>query len=129
MQCRGTFQWHRHQQGAAIFQWQRDRIIPFEASGTPHSVEQQSREPSLEHVSHVDLSATSGKIALMPTEESRVGPKPLENEQEDCQSIEDDYTFCFDNNLTNDYFEYEQGQKDIIVKDRLRTYKFLEAYT
>ena len=64
LQCRGTFQWRQHQQGAVIFQWQQDRIIPFEASGTPHSEEQQSRESSPEHVSHVDPSAPSGKIAL-----------------------------------------------------------------
>ena len=77
LQCRGTIQWRQHQQGAAIFQWHRGRVIPFEASETPHSVEQQSREPP-EHVSHVDPSTTSGKIALTPAEESRVGPKPLE---------------------------------------------------
>ena len=59
----------------------KERIFYF-YSGTPHSVEQQSREPSPTHVSHVDPSATSGKIALTPAEESRVGPKPLENEQE-----------------------------------------------
>ena len=67
----------------------------------------------------MDPSATSVKITLIPAEESRVGYKPLEKEQEDCQSIKD-YTFYFDNNLTNGYFEYEQGQKDIIVKGRLK---------
>ena len=49
----------------------------------------------------MDPSATSGKIALTSAKESKVGAKPLENEQEDCQSTEDEYTFCFDNNLNN----------------------------
>ncbi|MES9971262.1 MAG: reverse transcriptase domain-containing protein, partial [Candidatus Thiodiazotropha sp.] len=46
---------------------------------------------------------------------------PENEEIDNCQSIEDEYnSFCFDNNLTTDYYEYEQGQKDIIVKGRLK---------
>ena len=46
-------------------------------------------------------------------------------------NLEDKYNIAsFDNDLilTNDYYEYEQGQKEIIVKGRLKKIKILSTF-
>ena len=103
------------------FQSRQGRIffVPTEAN---RSFQHQTEGHLQEHVLPVAGSTISGRTA--PT--SPLGERPaecqLENDNQDCTGFEDEYTnsFSIDNLLTNDYYEYEQGQKDILVKGRLR---------
>ena len=95
----------------------KDKIIHFEATElSPQKV--HSQEP----VSPVDLSVTSGRTvrtslgsSLPPAQFESEGTGSAKSELD----LKDEYIISsFDNelNLTNNYYEYEQGQKEVIVK-------------
>ena len=90
----------------------KDRIIPFEASELSQQ-EVHFQEPA----SPVDHSVISGRPVRTSLESSLPEAQLRELDSEDKYNIA-----SFDNDLilTNDYYEYEQGQKEIIVKRRLK---------
>ena len=97
------------------------RIIPVEASELSQQ-EVHFQEPA----SPVDHSVISGR-PVRTSLESSLPEAQLQSEGTGTAKseldLEDKYNIAsFDNDLilTNDYYEYEQGQKEIIVKRRLK---------
>ena len=110
----------RPHQGTVCLLPFKDRIIPFEASELSQQ-EVHFQEPA----SPADHSVISGrpvrtslKSSLPEAQLQSEGTGTAKSELD----LEDKYNIAsFDNDLilTNDYYEYEQGQKEIIVKGRL----------
>ena len=99
----------------------KDRIIPVEASELSQQ-EVHFQEPA----SPLDHSVISGR-PVRTSLESSLPEAQLQSEGTGTAKseldLEDKYNIAsFDNDLilTNDYYEYEQGQKEIIVKRRLK---------
>ena len=99
----------------------KDRIIPVEASDLSQQ-EVHFQEPA----SPVDHSVITGR-PVRTSFESSLPEAQLQSEGTGTAKseldLEDKYNIAsFDNDLilTNDYYEYEQGQKEIIVKRRLK---------
>ena len=99
----------------------KDRNIPFEASELSQQ-EVHFQEPA----SPVDHSVISGR-PVRTSLESSLPEAQLQSEGTGTVKseldLEDKYNIAsFDNDLilTNDYYEYEQGQKEIIVEIRLK---------
>ncbi|KAH3790187.1 hypothetical protein DPMN_168383 [Dreissena polymorpha] len=75
--------------------------------------------PSSGHASRVDRSVTSGGRAP-PPEGSKRALRPGSTDATEAVFKYEYYIHEQNDRFTNDYFIYEQGQKDIIVKNRLK---------
>jgi hypothetical protein len=71
------------------------------------------------HPTHVETSATSGGTVQIQAVEPSGKSKRQANELKNIDSLKDEYSFDYQR-FTSDYFEYEQGQKKVVVRSRLR---------
>ena len=94
------------------------QVVKKLKTDTQHKWKFEGHSGGADHATLVDHCLTGGASARTTQRALQLQlPKPSQNEE-----IKDEYIFeCNHNeryNLTDDFYEYEQGQADIIVKGR-----------